>query len=112
MPEPKREIVALATVPPPIVATGMPVPRWVTIKAGRVNVRRGPSLEDNVLWTYVRPGLPVEIIAEFDSWRRIRDVEGQTGWVKSVMLDGRRRVLFTGRVNTAILRHLHHVEDA
>ncbi|MFM9863887.1 MAG: SH3 domain-containing protein [Micropepsaceae bacterium] len=105
LPAPKPQLVAAATVvPPPSVATGMPVPRWVTIKAQRVNVRRGPSLEDNLLWTYVRPGLPVEIIAEYDSWRRIRDVEGQTGWVKSVMLDGRRRVMFTGRVNTAILR--------
>lgn len=112
VPEPKPQVVALATVPPPIVATGMPVPRWVTIKAARVNVRRGPSLEDNVLWTYVKPGLPVEIIAEFDSWRRIRDVEGQTGWVKSVMLDGRRRVLFTGRVNTAILREPNGEADA
>jgi|CXWL01.1.fsa_nt_gi SH3-like domain-containing protein len=110
--KPALDVVALATVPPPSVATGMPVPRWVTIKAGRVNVRRGPSLEDNVLWTYVRPGLPVEIIAEYDSWRRIRDVEGQTGWVKSVMLDGRRRVLFTGRVNTAILREPKGEADA
>lgn len=111
-PGPKPTVVAVATVPPPIVATGMPVPRWVTIKAARVNVRRGPSLDDNVLWTYVKPGLPVEIIAEFDSWRRIRDVEGQTGWVKSVMLDGRRRVLFTGRVNTAILREPSGEADA
>jgi SH3-like domain-containing protein len=101
--KPALDVVALATVPPPSVATGMPVPRWVTIKAARVNVRRGPSLEDNVL---------VEIIAEYDSWRRIRDVEGQTGWVKSVMLDGRRRVLFTGRVNTAILREPKGEADA
>ena len=111
-PKPALDVVALATVPPPIVATGMPVPRWVTIKAARVNVRRGPSLEDNVLWTYVRPGLPVEIIAEYDSWRRIRDAEGETGWVKSVMLDSRRRVMFTGRVNTAILREPRGEADA
>lgn len=111
-PQPKPELVALATVPPPIVATGMPVPRWVTIKALRVNVRRGPSLEQDVLWTYVKPGLPVEIIAEYDSWRRIRDIDGQTGWVKSVMLDGRRRVMFTGNVNTAILSEPNGEADA
>jgi SH3-like domain-containing protein len=105
LPTPKPEVVAMATtaVPPPIVATGLPVPRWVTIKAQRVNVRRGPSLEQDVLWTYVKPGLPVEIIAEYNSWRRIRDADGSTGWVKSVMLDSRRRVMFTGAVNTAIL---------
>ena len=90
-------------VPPPIVATGLPVPRWVTVKAGRVNVRRGPSLDLEVLWTYVKPGVPVEITAEYDTWRRIRDVDGAVGWVKAAMLDGRRNVMLTGRVNTAIL---------
>jgi SH3-like domain-containing protein len=101
--KPATETVLDGAVPPPIVATGMPVPRWVTIKARRVNVRRGPSLEHDVLWTYVMPGLPVEITAEYESWRRIREVNGEVGWVKSVMLDNRRRVMFTGRVNTAIL---------
>jgi SH3-like domain-containing protein len=114
LPVPKPQVVALATVsvPPPIVATGMPVPRWVTIKAQRVNVRRGPSLEQDVLWTYVKPGLPVEVIAEYDSWRRIKDADGSTGWVKSVMLDGRRRVMFTGNVNTALLSEPNGEADA
>jgi SH3-like domain-containing protein len=90
-------------VPPPIVATGMPVPRWVSVKAERVNVRRGPSFDQQVLWTYVKPGLPVEVIAEYDTWRRIRDVNGDTGWVKGSLLDGRRTVTVQGRVNTALL---------
>jgi len=106
MPRPKpmlETVLAPSKVAPPIVATGMPVPRWVTVKAARVNVRRGPSLDQDVLWTYVRPGTPVEVIAEYDAWRRIRDVDGVTGWVKGAMLDGRRNVIVTGRVNTAIL---------
>lgn len=105
-PRPKpiaEETKAVRPVAPPIVATGMPVPRWVTIKAGRVNVRRGPSFDMDVLWTYVRPGLPVEITAEYGPWRRIRDSEGGVGWVKAQMLDGERNVLITGRVNAAIL---------
>ena len=109
LPRPKPTIEAAlhspieVPVPPPIVASGLPVPRWVTIKAPRVNVRRGPSLDLDVLWTYVKPGVPVEVIAEYDTWRRIRDAEGGTGWVKAAMLDGRRNVVVTGRVNTAIL---------
>lgn len=94
---------AATVAPPPIVASGLPVPRWVTIKAPRVNVRRGPSLDLDVLWTYVKPGVPVEVIAEYDTWRRIRDADGGTGWVKAAMLDGRRNVMAIGRVNTAIL---------
>jgi SH3-like domain-containing protein len=105
MPRPKPAVDAglVEPVAPPIVATGMPVPRWVTVKAERVNVRRGPTLEQDVLWTYVKPGTPVEVIAEYDAWRRIRDADGQTGWVKGAMLDGKRNVMVTGRVNTAIL---------
>lgn len=94
----------LATkVPPPIVATGLPVPRWVTVKAARVNVRRGPALDHEILWTYVKPGTPIEIIAEYVSWRRIRDANGSIGWVKAAMLDGRRNVLVTGVVNAPLL---------
>lgn len=92
-----------AKVPPPIVATGLPVPRWVTVKAARVNVRRGPALDHEILWTYVKPGTPIEIIAEYDSWRRIRDANGAVGWVKAAMLDGRRNVLVTGVVNAPLL---------
>jgi SH3-like domain-containing protein len=106
LPRPKpvvEGLLKMTAVAPPIVATGMPVPRWVTVKAGRVNVRRGPTLEQDVLWTYVKSGTPVEVIAEYDAWRRIRDADGQTGWVKGAMLDGKRNVMVTGRVNTAIL---------
>jgi SH3-like domain-containing protein len=106
MPQPRAKPIVEASllVParPPMVASGLPVPRWVTVKAERVNVRRGPDLE--VLWTYVKSGLPVEVTAEYDTWRRIRDADGSTGWVKAAMLDGRRNVTVRGSVNTAILR--------
>jgi SH3-like domain-containing protein len=103
MPRPKPVLEAALHIPPPIVATGLPVPRWVSVKAQRLNVRRGPSLEHDVLWTYVRPGVPLEVIAEYDSWRRIRDADGSTGWVRAALLDGRRYVVVKGRVNTALL---------
>lgn len=90
-------------VPPPIVASGLPVPRWVTVKAARVNVRRGPSLEHDILWTYVKPGTPIEVDQEYFSWRRIRDANGAVGWVKAAMLDGRRNVQVTGVVNAPLL---------
>lgn len=97
------QIPAGPITPPPIVATGLPVPRWVTLKAERVNVRRGPSTDQELLWTYVKPGLPVEIIAEYDGWRRIRDEGGSTGWVRAALLDGRRNVVVTGDGQMALL---------
>ena len=53
--------------------SGLPVPRFVSPKSDRVNVRGGPSKDHEVVWVYARAGLPVEITAEFENWRRIRD---------------------------------------
>src|SRR5262249_34932013 len=57
-------------------ARGLPIPRFVSLKADRVNVRAGPTKDNDVTWVYTRAGLPVEITAEFENWRRIRDWEG------------------------------------
>jgi SH3-like domain-containing protein len=92
-----------AKIPPPIVATGLPVPRWVSVKSGRVNVRRGPSFDQDVMFIYVRPGLPLEVIEEYDTWRKVRDLDGWVGWVKGAMLDGRRTVVTKGNVKTLIM---------
>jgi SH3-like domain-containing protein len=58
-----------------------------------VNVRQGPSADHKVAWTFTRAGLAVEITAEFDNWRRIRDSEGAEGWVQQGLLSGRRTAL-------------------
>ncbi len=73
--------------------SGLPLPRFVSLKAERVNVRTGPAKDTDVSWVYTRVGLPVEIIAEYDNWRRIRDWEGAEGWVLHSLLSGRRTAL-------------------
>lgn len=73
--------------------SGLPLPRFVSIKANRVNLRIGPGRDYPVAWLYVRPGLPVEVIQEYDNWRRIRDSEGTEGWVYQSLLSGRRTAL-------------------
>jgi len=70
--------------------SGLPVPRFVSLKASRVNVRVGPGEDYRVAWIFVKPGLPIEVIQEFDNWRRIRDSDGQVGWVFQSLLSGRR----------------------
>lgn len=75
--------------------SGLPIPRFVSLKSDRVNVRKGPSRDHAVVWTYVHAGLPVEIIQEFENWRRIRDWEGQVGWVFHSLLSSRRTALVT-----------------
>jgi SH3-like domain-containing protein len=73
--------------------SGLPLPRFVSLKADKINVRRGPSSEHQVAWVYQRKGLPVEITAEFENWRRIRDSDGEEGWVYQSMLSGKRMAL-------------------
>jgi SH3-like domain-containing protein len=73
--------------------SGLPLPRYVSLKSDRVNVREGPSKEHPTLWIYERAALPVEITAEFETWRKIRDSEGTEGWVLHSLLSGRRTAL-------------------
>ena len=75
--------------------TGLPVPRYVSLKSDRVNLREGPSKDHRTSWVFQRAGLPVEIVAEFETWRRIRDSEGTEGWVLHSLLSGRRTALVT-----------------
>ncbi len=84
-------------------STGLRVPRYVSLKYDRVNLREGPSKEHRTAWIFQRAGLPVEITAEFDTWRRIRDSEGAEGWVQQSLLSGRRTALVAPWKKTEVL---------
>jgi SH3-like domain-containing protein len=73
--------------------SGLPVPRFVSLKPDKVNLRAGPTREHDVTWVFTRAGLPVEITAESENWRRVRDSEGTEGWVYHSLLSSRRTVL-------------------
>jgi len=79
-------------------STGLPVPRFVSLAADQVNVRFGPGKQYPINWVFARKDLPVEIIAEFDTWRKIRDFESEEGWVHSSLLSSRRTIMVTGAV--------------
>ena len=73
--------------------SGLPLPRFVSLRSDEVNLRTGPGQRYPIDWTYTRKDVPVEIIAEFDVWRKIRDWEGTEGWVHQGMLYGRRSMI-------------------
>jgi SH3-like domain-containing protein len=83
--------------------SGLPVPRFVSIKPDRVNVRGGPTRDNEVTFVYTRAGLPVEITAESDNWRRIRDWEGSEGWVYHSLLSGRRTAVVMPKDKKALV---------
>ncbi len=76
--------------------TGLPIPRFVSLASAEVNLRAGPGRQYPIEVVYRRRGLPVEVIDEFDTWRRIRDWEGTVGWVHGSLLSGRRTLRVLG----------------
>jgi len=73
--------------------TGRLVPRFVSLKAVKGNVRRGPSLTQQIDWVYTRKDMPLQITAEYGHWRRVRDRDGVGGWVHYSLLSGVRTVI-------------------
>ena len=80
--------------------SGLPLPRYVSLRATKVNMRTGPGVQYPVEWVYYRQFLPIEIIAEYGTWRRVRDWQGAQGWVHQNMLSGRRTFIVTNKVRT------------
>ena len=76
--------------------SGLPLPRFASLRAGEVNVRTGPGVQYPVDWVFQRQGLPVEVIAEYRTWRKIRDWQGTQGWVHQSLLAGKRTVIVIG----------------
>ena len=67
----------------------------MSLKASEANARRGPSLSHKIDWVYKQRGVPLEIYAEYENWRRVRDYEGAGGWIHYSLLSGVRTVLIT-----------------
>lgn len=86
--------------------SGLPVPRFVSLGADKVNARTGPGSRYPIAWQYQRRGLPVEVVGEYEYWRRIRDRDGTETWVHKNLTSGKRYALVDGTV-----RELHKKAD-
>lgn len=91
--------------------SGLPLPRFVSLKSDHVNVRGGPNKDHEVAWVYTRPALPVEITAEYENWRRIRDRDGAEGWVYHSLLSGKRTAYVAKTKTRPDLVPLHEFAD-
>lgn len=97
----------LAAVAAPPAAFGqnsagdsLPVPRYVSLRSEEINVRTGPGVRYPVEWVFRRRNMPVEVVEQFEQWRKIRDIEGTEGWVHQSMLSGKRFAIVTGEVRS------------
>ena len=102
----KAEYPATGTDTVTLGPSGLPLPRFVSLKPARVNSRVGPGANYSVDWMYMKAGLPMEVIQEFDTWRRVRDADGSEGWINQSLLSGRRTAIVApwqrgkgGRIN-------------
>lgn len=75
--------------------TNLPLPRFVSLKTGEGNARRGPGLSHRIDWVFTLAGMPLQITAEHEHWRRVEDAEGLGGWVHYSLLSGVRSVMVT-----------------
>jgi len=78
------------------VVTGLPLPRFVSLRSDTVYVRSGPGMRYPVKWVYQRREYPLQITQEFDTWRKVRDIDMEEGWVHQSLLSGNRHVLIRG----------------
>jgi SH3-like domain-containing protein len=114
----KQSIIALITLCIGALCNGLvfaetlPIPRFVSLRAEEVNLRTGPNIRYPVRFVYNRKSEPVEIIAEFEQWRRIRDRQGDDGWVHESMLSGKRFVLINAPTTVISYKKPEHSSSA
>lgn len=87
---------ALAADAPPFVA------HYVSVRGATANLREGPSYAHKILWVYQHRDYPLKVIASYDAWRRVKDVDGTVGWMHHTQLSERRTVLFIGFVRSPL----------
>lgn len=97
-------LLALLGTPALHAESGLPVPRFVSLGADRIHLRKGPGTQYPIEWVYLREGLPVEVTAEYDVWRRIRDMDNTIGWVRGNLLSGRRTAMVRGETRALYRR--------
>jgi len=83
-------------------ATAQPrreTPYWASIASGQAMMRTGPGRNYPGTWLYVRPDLPIRVLEIYQSWRKIQDPDGTTGWMQVSLLSDTRSALVIGTSN-------------
>jgi SH3-like domain-containing protein len=89
-------------ISPAFRSSGLPIPRFVSLRSDKVFVRSGPGTKYPVKWVYTQQYLPLEVVLEFETWRKVRDIEGQEGWVHQSLLSGRRTAFVQAKARVAL----------
>lgn len=101
---PQAPAADMRAVPETGADSGLPVPRFVSLAADKVNARTGPGSRYPIAWQYQRRNLPVEVVAEYEYWRRVRDHDGTEAWVHKNLTSGKRYALVDGIVRPLLAK--------
>jgi len=82
--------------------TGYKIPRFVSLKSNDINLRKGSSVNYPIVLKYTVRNLPIEIIDEYDQWRKIIDIEGNQGWIHKNLLKGDRFAIINPSYNSPL----------
>jgi SH3-like domain-containing protein len=97
-----RAAIALFVLLFALPATAGDPPHYMSVRKGEAFLRQGPSYKHRILWVYRHRDYPLEVVASFDVWRKVKDIDGVTGWMHHTQLSDRRTVLFVGRKRSPI----------
>jgi SH3-like domain-containing protein len=90
------------------IANPQELPRFATIKSNHVNARKGPGTTYPIEWVFIRKGEPIKIIAEFEQWRKVEDLDNQGGWVHSSVLSPKRSIIITSTTIQKMMNNSNH----
>ncbi|HEX5282090.1 MAG TPA: SH3 domain-containing protein [Micropepsaceae bacterium] len=80
------------------------MPYFASIKSDKIYMRVGPGEDYAIKWVYHRKGLPVEVLGSYDAWRRVKDMDGETGWIHTALLSRERTAVVIGDGLTTVTR--------
>ena len=66
---------------------------FLTLKNNKVNLRQGPSFEYPIKLIYKKKYLPVIILDKSGTWRKIKDLESNSGWIHISQLSKRKSAI-------------------
>lgn len=56
-------------------------------------MRTGPGFHYPVKWVYTHKNLPLKVMEEFETWKKVCDIDEDCGWIKNNLLSNKRYVM-------------------
>ena len=67
--------------------------KFLSLKNNEVNLRQGPSFEYPIKFIYQKKYLPLKVLDKSENWRKIRDLENNSGWIHISQLSKKKTAI-------------------